>query len=130
MDQDTTDAEWNQFLDRVKERWGRLTVDDLDQLGGRDELVAAVEQRYGVTKHEAAQQVRSFEDTYHCGQRARSNRLAYTPEKFGKRGWDNDKRLSAAAGLGTSRFSSRIKDPASTGSPPFREAEFVGSLCS
>jgi uncharacterized protein YjbJ (UPF0337 family) len=66
MNQDTTASEWNQFLQRVKDRWDQLTDDDLDQLGGRDELVGVVQHRYGVTTNEAEHQVRAFEDTYHC----------------------------------------------------------------
>jgi uncharacterized protein YjbJ (UPF0337 family) len=67
MKQDTTDVQWNRFLDRVKDRWEKLTNDDLDRLAGRDELLGVVQQRYGVTKEEALQQVRAFENAYGSG---------------------------------------------------------------
>jgi uncharacterized protein YjbJ (UPF0337 family) len=67
MKQDTTDVQWNRFLDRVKDRWEKLTNDDLDRLAGRDELLGVVQQRYGVTQEEALQQVRAFENAYGSG---------------------------------------------------------------
>jgi uncharacterized protein YjbJ (UPF0337 family) len=51
----------------VKDRWEKLTNDDLDRLAGRDELLGVVQQRYGVTKEEALQQVRAFENAYGSG---------------------------------------------------------------
>jgi len=63
MNQDTTDVDWNRFLCRVMEQWERLTEDDLDQLGGREELVAAVQRRYRVSKEEAERQVQVFENS-------------------------------------------------------------------
>ena len=67
MNQETTGVQWNRFLDRVKERWAKLTDDELGRLGDRDELVGVVQRRYGLTKQEAEQQVQAFENSFRFG---------------------------------------------------------------
>jgi len=45
---------WKQLKCQVKEKWGKLTDDDLDVIAGkRDQLVGKVQERYGITKEEA-----------------------------------------------------------------------------
>jgi len=52
-----------QFKGKVKERWGKLTDDDLDIIEGRQEqLIGKLEQRYGIAKEEAEKQFREFLD--------------------------------------------------------------------
>jgi uncharacterized protein YjbJ (UPF0337 family) len=67
MKQDTTDADWNKFLERVKDHWHRLTADDLERLGSRDELLAAVKSRYGLRHDVAEKQVCEFEFAFARG---------------------------------------------------------------
>jgi len=46
----------------AREQWGDLTDDDLDRIEGkRDQLVGAVQKRYGIARDEADKQVRHFE---------------------------------------------------------------------
>lgn len=53
---------WNEFKGRVKEQWGKLTNDDLDEVEGqRDQLVGKIQQRYGKAKDEAEREVRAWE---------------------------------------------------------------------
>jgi uncharacterized protein YjbJ (UPF0337 family) len=62
MNWDTVAGEWKQFRGRVKEKWGKLTDDDLDQIEGkRDQLLGAVQRRYGIAGDEAERQLREFE---------------------------------------------------------------------
>jgi uncharacterized protein YjbJ (UPF0337 family) len=62
MNWDTVNGQWKQFRGKVKENWGKLTDDDLDRIEGkRDQLLGAVEQRYGIARDEAEKQVRNFE---------------------------------------------------------------------
>ena len=64
MNWDTVKGQWKQFRGKVKENWGKLTDDDLDRIEGkRDQLLGAVQQRYGVARDEAEEQVRRFETT-------------------------------------------------------------------
>jgi uncharacterized protein YjbJ (UPF0337 family) len=53
-------------LVKVKERWGKLTDDDLGVIRGeRDQLVGKVLERYGILREEAERQVDDFEHNYH-----------------------------------------------------------------
>jgi uncharacterized protein YjbJ (UPF0337 family) len=46
----------------VQEKWGQLTDDDLDRIEGkRDQLIGAVQTRYGIARDEAEEQVKEFE---------------------------------------------------------------------
>lgn len=46
----------------VRERWGKLTDDDLDVIAGkRDQLVGKIQQRYGLASDEVERQVSEFE---------------------------------------------------------------------
>ena len=52
---------WKQFGGRVKEKWGKLTDDDLAVINGRrDQLEGKIQERYGIAKD----QVRSDVDTW------------------------------------------------------------------
>jgi uncharacterized protein YjbJ (UPF0337 family) len=54
MNWDQVAGNWKQFKGQVKEKWGKLTDDDLDVIAGkRDQLVGKVQERYGITKEEA-----------------------------------------------------------------------------
>ena len=64
MNWDTVKGEWKQFRGRVKEQWGKLTDDDLDQIEGkRDQLLGSLQKSYGIARDEAERQIRSFETT-------------------------------------------------------------------
>ena len=52
---------WKQFRGKVKEKWGKLTDDDLAVINGRrDQLEGKIQERYGIAKD----QVRSDVDTW------------------------------------------------------------------
>ena len=45
----------------MKEQWGKLTDDELDKIEGkRDQLAGRIQERYGVTKDEAEQQINDW----------------------------------------------------------------------
>jgi len=47
------EGNWKQFRGRVKEKWGKLTDDDLDQVAGRRErLEGLIQEKYGKAKEE------------------------------------------------------------------------------
>lgn len=63
MNWDTIEGNWKQFTGRVKAQWGMLTDDDLDMIAGkRDELAARIQAAYGITKDEAEEQIKRFQD--------------------------------------------------------------------
>jgi uncharacterized protein YjbJ (UPF0337 family) len=54
MNSDQFEGKWKQLKGSVKQRWGKLTDDDVTSLSGkRDELVGKLQERYGITKEQA-----------------------------------------------------------------------------
>jgi uncharacterized protein YjbJ (UPF0337 family) len=55
-----------QMRGRAKQRWGKLTDDDLDVIEGRrEELIGRLQTRYGIAKEEAERQVKEWaEEVY------------------------------------------------------------------
>jgi uncharacterized protein YjbJ (UPF0337 family) len=52
---------WNQYKGQIKEKWGKLTDDDLMRIGGnRDQLIGILQQRYGMAKDRIEEQVEAF----------------------------------------------------------------------
>jgi uncharacterized protein YjbJ (UPF0337 family) len=58
MDWNRIEGNWKQFKGRAKEKWGRLTDDDLDVINGRqDQLEGKIQERYGIAKDQAKKDV-------------------------------------------------------------------------
>jgi uncharacterized protein YjbJ (UPF0337 family) len=54
MNWDQIEGKWKQFQGGVKQQWGKLTDDDLDQIAGaRDKFVGKLQERYGLAREEA-----------------------------------------------------------------------------
>jgi uncharacterized protein YjbJ (UPF0337 family) len=52
--QDILFGKWHELKGKVRQRWGKLTGDDLARLNGKtDELVVLLQQRYGYGKAQA-----------------------------------------------------------------------------
>lgn len=52
---------WKQAKGKIRERWGKLTDDDLDVVAGkRDQLIGLLQQKYGSAKQDAERQVDEF----------------------------------------------------------------------
>jgi uncharacterized protein YjbJ (UPF0337 family) len=62
MNWDVIEGDWMQFKGHVREKWGKLTDDKLDQIGGkRDQLAGNIQEAYGITQEQAELQVKAFE---------------------------------------------------------------------
>jgi uncharacterized protein YjbJ (UPF0337 family) len=62
MNWDRVQGTWLQFRGKVKERWGKLTNDDLDLIDGkRDQLLGRIQERYGIAKDEAERELQEWE---------------------------------------------------------------------
>jgi uncharacterized protein YjbJ (UPF0337 family) len=56
------EGNWKEFTGKIKEKWGKLTDDDLTQISGkRDQLIGRLEKKYGYSKEKAEQEVANFE---------------------------------------------------------------------
>jgi len=61
MHHDQLAGQWRQLKGRVKEKWGKLTDDDLTTVEGvYDRLAGKVQERYGIAKDKAEQEVDEF----------------------------------------------------------------------
>jgi len=66
MNEDIIKGKWSQLSGKLKEKWGKLTDDDVNQLEGhRDYLVGRLQERYGIAREKAAVQVKEFERSLH-----------------------------------------------------------------
>lgn len=64
MNTDEMEGKWKQMKGALKQKWGKLTDDDLKIIeGNRDQLVGKVQERYGVARDEAEKQVKEWRRT-------------------------------------------------------------------
>ncbi|AWP34366.1 CsbD family protein [Pantoea eucalypti] len=64
MNKDEASGNWKQFKGKMKEKWGKLTDDDMQVIEGkRDQLVGKIQERYGYAKDEAEREVADWEGT-------------------------------------------------------------------
>jgi uncharacterized protein YjbJ (UPF0337 family) len=62
MNSDRIEGNWHQIVGTVKEKWGKLTDDDLKVIEGSVErLVGKVQERYGIALEEAHKQVEAWQ---------------------------------------------------------------------
>jgi uncharacterized protein YjbJ (UPF0337 family) len=58
MNSDQLQGKWKQMKGSVKERWGKLTDDDINVIDGKhDQLVGKIQERYGIAREAAQKQV-------------------------------------------------------------------------
>ena len=61
MNMDTFKGQWNQLKGRVRQQWGKLTDDDVDQIQGNAEiLIGKLQERYGRSKDDARRDLDRF----------------------------------------------------------------------
>ncbi len=61
MNWTTLQGNWNETKGKVKSKWGRLTDDDLLQVQGqKDRLVGVIQQKYGLARDKAEEQLEEF----------------------------------------------------------------------
>ena len=65
MNSDQIEGNWKQFSGKVKEKWGKLTDDDLTRIAGKkDQLAGKLQERYGIAKDQAEKQIDEFTTAY------------------------------------------------------------------
>jgi len=63
MNWDIVQGNWMQLKGRVKERWGKLTDDEIDQIDGQlDQLSGKIQERYGKSRDAVRREIESFCD--------------------------------------------------------------------
>ena len=65
MDWNRIEGNWKQFKGAAKEKWGKLTDDDFDLIGGKkDQLAGKIQERYGMSKDDADREIDAWADAY------------------------------------------------------------------
>lgn len=63
MNMDTLKGQWKQLAGKVKEKWGKLTDNDLAIVNGtREQLVGKIQEKYGYARERAEREVAEFEE--------------------------------------------------------------------
>jgi uncharacterized protein YjbJ (UPF0337 family) len=61
MNKDQIEGNWTNLKGKVKERWGKLTDDDLTAIDGkREQLVGKLQEKYGDSKEDLKRQIDEF----------------------------------------------------------------------
>ena len=61
MNWDQVEGKWKEMKGEVREKWGKLTDDDLEVIAGkRDRLSGQLQRRYGYAKEQAEKELDAF----------------------------------------------------------------------
>jgi len=64
MNWDQIAGNWKQIKGVVREKWGKLTDDDMDVIAGRREiLLGKIQEKHGIAREEAEKQLKAWEDS-------------------------------------------------------------------
>ncbi|HTV55625.1 MAG TPA: CsbD family protein [Terriglobia bacterium] len=64
MNWDQVQGQWKQFKGSVREKWGKLTDDDLQIIAGqKDKLIGRLQERYGLFREAAEDQAETWSKT-------------------------------------------------------------------
>ena len=64
MNWEQIEGKWNQMKGSIKQKWGKLTDDDLAFIdGSRDKFLGRLQERYGLRKEEAEKQIEEWTST-------------------------------------------------------------------
>lgn len=75
MNSDILGGKWKQLKGAVKQQWGKLTDDEIDQVNGNAEKLAGIlQEKYGYSKAQADQEVHKFMNQHDMGDMNTSNR--------------------------------------------------------
>ncbi len=61
MNIDILKGQWKEIKGGIKAKWGKLTDDDLTEIGGNEEkLIGILQKRYGYSKDDAEKEYKEF----------------------------------------------------------------------
>lgn len=66
MNKNTLKGDWNVVKGKIKEKWGKLTDDDLTQINGKtDQLLGTLQKKYGYAQERAQEELKQWEESCH-----------------------------------------------------------------
>jgi uncharacterized protein YjbJ (UPF0337 family) len=61
MNEQVLKGRWTELKGKAKEKWGRLSNDELEEIDGNiDQLIGRLQQRYGLVQEEARKEVEAW----------------------------------------------------------------------
>lgn len=61
MNRDQFKGKWNELKGKIKEKWGKLTDDDITQINGEyDQFIGSLQQRYGYQQDQAEKELENW----------------------------------------------------------------------
>ena len=73
MNSNTLGGDWKQLKGKIKEKWGKLTDDDLTVIEGKaEQLAGKIQERYGVAQDNAKKQADEFYKDCGCNSAQKS----------------------------------------------------------
>jgi uncharacterized protein YjbJ (UPF0337 family) len=64
MNWDRIQGDWKQVAGKAREKWGKLTEDEITVVAGRrEQLAGMIQERYGLAKEEVEKEIASWQRT-------------------------------------------------------------------
>ena len=64
MNKDIASGNFKQLKGKIKQQWGKLTDDEIDQMEGNADILAGkLQEHYGLARDDAEKQAREFRST-------------------------------------------------------------------
>jgi len=61
MNKDRIEGNWKQLKGKVKQQWGKLTDDDLEEIEGNYEMLSGrLQEAYGISRDEAEKRIKEW----------------------------------------------------------------------
>lgn len=74
-------GKWHQFKGKVKEKWGKLTDNDITRINGKAEvLLGVLQEKYGWQKKQAEEELKRFESNFEQELNRPSKRIPFPEE--------------------------------------------------
>lgn len=65
MNRDIIQGEWNQLKGKIKEKWGKLTDNDISEINGkREQFLGKLQKAYGFTREKAEKELVEWERNF------------------------------------------------------------------
>ena len=65
MNWDVVKGDWTQMKGKAREKWGKLTDDELDQMHGNyEQFVGKLQEKYGWSKEEAEKSAKDWAESH------------------------------------------------------------------
>lgn len=65
MNKDQFQGHWQELKGKIKEKWGKLTDDEISQINGKKEqLLGKLQAKYGYAREKAEEELKSFQSQF------------------------------------------------------------------